>query len=238
MGVGDRVHVHHVADVGVAVGVAACGGDEGGGGLCCVGVVLLSGGVDVGVGGENGGEGGVQGGQVFAEGGVGDGVEVGVGVVAVGVEFVAEGGEGGCVDVVGQGCFLVVVLEGVDDVGAAVGEVDDEHVVLAEVVGGAVEAGQGLDGVDALEGLVEVQGAQEGLVEPGLVLVGDDEEPFGGLFEQGGRVTGARVGVVVVLVGVELGFGDLVAVVGDVAGEGDQYAVGAVAVRTWCVPAG
>ena len=66
--------------------------------------------------------------------------------------------------------LAVVDGEGVADVVAVVDEIEDERSVLVGM--GPVETGQGLDCIEAGEGLVDVHGHQLGLVEAGLVLLG------------------------------------------------------------------
>ena len=63
------------------------------------------------------------------------------------------------------------------DVVGLVDEVQDVHVVLRLQRVDPVEPGERLHGGDAGQRLVHVHGAQQRLVEPGLVLVGDDQEP-------------------------------------------------------------
>jgi hypothetical protein len=72
---------------------------------------------------------------------------------------------------------LVVVLEAREDGLAVVDEVEHEGLFLAGV--GTVQSGQGLHRLDAGEALVHVHGAEQRLVEAGLVLVGDDEHLVG-----------------------------------------------------------
>lgn len=69
---------------------------------------------------------------------------------------------------------LVIRREGLLDVLRLVGEVQHEGILLAG--SDTVEAGQGLDGLDAFEGLVHEHGMQQGLVKAGLVLLGHDED--------------------------------------------------------------
>ena len=64
---------------------------------------------------------------------------------------------------------LVVRPEALLHLLGGVGEVEDEGVVLTGV--GVVEAGQRLDGLEALELLIDVHGVQERLVEARLVLL-------------------------------------------------------------------
>ncbi len=76
------------------------------------------------------------------------------------------------VSYVGQFGLGVVRQEGVENVLGVVEEVEDEgRLAVAE---GTVQTRQGLDAVHTLELLVHVHGAQLGLIEAGLVLVGGD----------------------------------------------------------------
>jgi hypothetical protein len=72
---------------------------------------------------------------------------------------------------VGQLRLAVVGGEGVEDLLLVVVEVEDEGLLAGEQ---AVEPREGLHAVHALELLVHVHGAQLGLVEAGLELVGGD----------------------------------------------------------------
>jgi hypothetical protein len=66
---------------------------------------------------------------------------------------------------------LVVGLERLQDLNRIVDEVENVGGVLARV--GAVQARERLHGLDAAQQLVDVHAAEQGLVEAGLELVGD-----------------------------------------------------------------
>ncbi len=103
------------------------------------------------------------------------------------------------VRVCGLGEFgaAVVGQERVQDVVGVVDEVEDVHVVLAGP--GPVQPREGLDGHHAVEAFVDVHRAQQWLVEPDLVLVGDDQHLVVGSVECGVDLLAAEVGVHVVL---------------------------------------
>ena len=128
------------------------------------------------------------------------------------------------VGLVGEDGGAVVGLEGVADGIAVVAEVEHEDVALLGV--GAVEAGEGLHGLDAGEHLVDVHGVQERLVVAGLELVGADEEAVRVLLKVVGDAAGGEA--------VETGFADLLALVFGFAGEGDEGLVGAFAFLQVC----
>ena len=98
---------------------------------------------------------------------------------------------------VGQLGTPVVGQERVKDVVGVVDEVDDVHVVLAGP--GPVQPRQGLDGHHAVEPLVEVHRAEQRLVEPDLVLVGDDQHLVVGAVEGDIDLLATDVGVHLVL---------------------------------------
>ena len=68
---------------------------------------------------------------------------------------------------------FVVRLERFADFVAVVHEIQHEGVLLVRV--GAVQAREGLHGLDAGQALVHIQGVQQGLVETGLVLLGHQQ---------------------------------------------------------------
>ena len=69
--------------------------------------------------------------------------------------------------------LFVIGLEGVEDLLRLVDEIEDEGLFLARV--GAVEAREGLHGLDARQPLVDVHRVKKGLVEPRLVFLGHQE---------------------------------------------------------------
>ena len=105
-----------------------------------------------------------------------------------------------------------------DDVGV-VREVEHHDVVLLRVR--AVEPRERLHGLDAGQRLVDVHRVQQRLVVAGLELVGADQEAV--------RVLLDLVGDLAAREAVELGLGDLLAVVLGLAGEGDDVPVRALA---------
>ena len=52
-----------------------------------------------------------------------------------------------------------------------VDEIEDEGVILERM--GAIQAREGLDGLNAGEPLIDIHGVQQRLIEAGLVLFGD-----------------------------------------------------------------
>ena len=121
---------------------------------------------------------------------------------------------------VGQFRRVVVLAEGGLDVLGLVGEVHDVGRVLAGV--GAVEPRQGLHGLDAAQLAVHVHRAEQGLVEPGLKLVGDEEDGILLRPERGPDVAPLEAGV---HVGLVEGLRPRLRVL-HVAGEGDEQADG------------
>ena len=136
------------------------------------GLEAVDGGIEPGV------EPGVVGEVLFAlelEEGGGEAVDLGPSVELELVQLVLQLVEALRVDLVGGGRGLVIVLEAGEDVVALVDEVEYEGLLLAPVH--PVEAREGLHGLDAGQPLVDVHGAQQGLIEAGLVLVGDNQHP-------------------------------------------------------------
>jgi hypothetical protein len=105
----------------------------------------------------------------------------------------------------------VVGLERGPDLLGVVAEVEDERAVLVRV--DPVEPGQRLHGIQAREQLVDVHGVELGLVEPRLVLLGDDEDLV--------LVAVEHVGHLRLVDAVELRLGDLVAI--DVQPPGERH---------------
>ncbi len=114
----------------------------------------------------------------------------------------------------------VVGLEGGQDFLGVVHEVQHVGRVLAGV--GAVEAGEGLHGLDARQPLIHVHAAEQRLVEAGLELVGDEQDLVLVALERFADVAALQVriqGVAVLRETVGAGF-----LVVHLAGEGDQRA--------------
>ena len=119
-----------------------------------------------------------------AEGDAGEVLHVVRAVDAEGFELVADVVEEVRLGGLREDGLFVVVLERREDVVGLVGEVEDHGFLLLGV--GAVEAREGLDGMDAGELLVDVHGVEKRLVEAGLELFGDHQEAALRPVESGG----------------------------------------------------
>ena len=75
-----------------------------------------------------------------------------------------------------QNCLLVVRLKSFADVLGGVDEVQDKGILFAPH--GAVQPGQGLDGLHAGQLLVHKHGVQQRLIKAGLILFRHDQHPI------------------------------------------------------------